>query len=88
MITEEDIKSIIQDKANYSIAYEKVRDLIEPIIITTAMEITNRNQSESARLLGVNRGTFGKNLKNMDYMKFIIHKRYSVLLNSNVSKPE
>lgn len=63
MITEEDIKSIIQDKANYGIAYEKVRDLIEPIIITTVMEITNRNQSESARLLGVNRGTFGKNLK-------------------------
>lgn len=74
MITEEDIKSIIQDKANYGIAYEKVRDLIEPIIITTAMEITNRNQSESARLLGINRGTFGKNLKNMDYIKFIIHK--------------
>lgn len=63
MITEEDIKSIIQDKANYGIAYEKVRDLIEPIIITTVMEITNRNQSESARLLGINRGTFGKNLK-------------------------
>lgn len=63
MITEEDIKSIIQDKANYGIAYEKVRDLIEPIIITTAMEITNRNQSESARLLGINRGTFSKKLK-------------------------
>lgn len=63
MITEEDIKSIIQDKANYGIAYEKVRDLIEPIIITTVMEITNRNQSESARLLGINRGTFAKKLK-------------------------
>lgn len=63
MITEEDIKSIIQDKANYGIAYKKVRDLIEPIIITTVMEITNRNQSESARLLGVNRGLFGQKLK-------------------------
>ena len=62
MITEEDIKSIIQDKANYGIAYEKVRDLIEPIIITTAMEITNRNQTKSAKLLGINRGTFGKKL--------------------------
>lgn len=63
MITEEDIKSIIQDKANYGIAYEKVRDLIEPIIITTAMEITNRNQTKSAKLLGINRGIFGKKLK-------------------------
>lgn len=63
MITEEDIKSIIQDKANYGIAYKKVRDLIEPIIITTVMEITNRNQSESARLLGINRGNFGQKLK-------------------------
>lgn len=63
MITEENIKSIIQDKANYGIAYEKVRDLIEPIILTTAMEITNRNQSESAKLLGINRGIFGKKLK-------------------------
>lgn len=63
MITEEDIKSIIQDKANYGIAYEKVRDLIEPIIITTVMEITNRNQTKSAKLLGINRGTFGKKLK-------------------------
>lgn len=81
MITEENIKSIIQDKANYGIAYEKVRDLIEPIIITTAMEITNCNQSESARLLGINRGTFGKKLKKYGFT-------YSVLLNSNVSKPE
>lgn len=63
MITEENIKSIIQDKANYGIAYEKVRDLIEPIIITTAMEITNRNQTKSAKLLGINRGIFGKKLK-------------------------
>lgn len=63
MITEKDIKSIIQDKANYGIAYKKVRDLIEPIIITTAMEITNRNQTKSAKLLGINRGIFGQKLK-------------------------
>ena len=63
MIIEDYIEPIIQDKANYGIAYEKVRDLIEPIIITTVMEITNRNQSESARLLGINRGTFAKKLK-------------------------
>lgn len=71
MITEENIKSIIQDKANYGIAYEKVRDLIEPIIITTAMEITNRNQTKSAKLLGINRGIFGKKLK-----KYGLHKVY------------
>lgn len=71
MITEEDIKSIIQDKANYGIAYKKVRELIEPIIITTVMEITNRNQSESARLLGVNRGLFGQKLK-----KYGLHEIY------------
>lgn len=71
MITEEDIKSIIQDKANYGIAYKKVRDLIEPIIITTVMEITNRNQSESARLLGINRGNFGQKLK-----KYGLHEIY------------
>ena len=35
------------------------------------MEITNRNQSESARLLGVNRGTFGKKLK-----KYGLHEVY------------
>lgn len=63
MIIEDYIEPIIQDKANYGIAYEKVRDLIEPIIITTVMEVTNRNQSESARLLGINRGTFVKKLK-------------------------
>ena len=63
MIIEDYIEPIIKDKANYGIAYEKVLNLIEPIIITTVMEITNRNQSESARLLGVNRGTFGKKLK-------------------------
>lgn len=63
MILEDYIEPIIQDKANYGIAYEKVRELIEPIIITTVMEITNRNQSESARLLGINRGTFVKKLK-------------------------
>ena len=71
MIIEDYIEPIIQDKANYGIAYEKVRDLIEPIIITAAMEITNRNQSESARLLGVNRGTFGKKLK-----KYGLHEVY------------
>ena len=71
MITEEDIKSIIQDKANYGIAYEKIRDLIEPIIITTAMEITNRNQTKSAKLLGINRGIFGKKLK-----KYGLHEVY------------
>ena len=71
MIIEDYIEPIIQDKANYGIAYEKVRDLIEPIIIATAMEITNRNQSESARLLGVNRGTFGKKLK-----KYGLHEVY------------
>lgn len=71
MIIEDYIEPIIRDKANYGIAYEKVRDLIEPIIITTVMEITNRNQSESARLLGVNRGTFGKKLK-----KYGLHEVY------------
>ena len=63
MIIEDYIEPIIKDKANYGIAYEKVLNLIEPIIITTVMEITNRNQSESARLLGINRGTFAKKLK-------------------------
>ena len=71
MIIEDYIEPINQDKANYGIAYEKVRDLIEPIIITTVMEITNRNQSESARLLGINRGTFGKKLK-----KYGLHEVY------------
>lgn len=71
MIIEDYIEPIIKDKANYGIAYEKVLNLIEPIIITTVMEITNRNQSESARLLGINRGTFIKKLK-----KYGLHEVY------------
>ena len=47
----------LEDKANISSLYDKVLDIAEPALLKIVMNYTNDNQSEAARILGLNRTT-------------------------------
>ncbi|MCX8111131.1 MAG: hypothetical protein N3D15_07770 [Syntrophorhabdaceae bacterium] len=42
-----------------------IQNCIEKIFIKTAMEISNNNISKASKLLGINRNTLSKKLKNL-----------------------
>ena len=53
----------LEDKANISNLYDKVLDIAEPALLKIVMNYTNDNQSEAARILGLNRTTLRTKLE-------------------------
>ena len=62
-IVEKLLLSKVNDKDNI---LQSVQTMMERIFITTAMKIAENNISQASRLLGINRNTLSKKLREMD----------------------
>jgi DNA-binding protein Fis len=62
-IVEKLLLSKINDKDNI---LQSVQTMMERIFITAAMKIAENNISQASRLLGINRNTLSKKLREMD----------------------
>ena len=61
----------LQDKDNISSLYDKFLDITEPALLKLVMNYTNDNQSEAARILGLNRTTLRTKIEKYELDKNI-----------------
>jgi Fis family transcriptional regulator len=59
----------LDDKNNISSLYDEVLNIVEPTLLKLVLNYTNDNQSETARILGLNRTTLRTKIKKyeLDY---------------------